>query len=76
MPSAKHNLTMDKATGLIFHCSTSLRPEMCLFANHSTYNACMYNGLTFVLLCAPVLFAYNARYRFAIVRYNFPLVVL
>ena len=36
MPSVK---TMDKTTGLIFHCLMSLHPEMCLLANHSMYNA-------------------------------------
>ena len=31
--------SVTKATGLIFHCSTLLRPERCLLAYHSTYNA-------------------------------------
>ena len=36
MPSDKCNSIMAKATGLIFHCSTS---ERCLLAYCSTYNA-------------------------------------
>ena len=39
MPSDKRNLITAKATGLIFHCSTSLRPKRCLLAYRSTYNA-------------------------------------
>ena len=39
MASDKCNLIMAKATDLIFHCSTSLRPERCLLAYRSTYNA-------------------------------------
>ena len=38
MPSDRRNLITAKATGLIFHCSTSLQPERCLLAYHSTYN--------------------------------------
>ena len=38
MPSDKHNLITVKDAGLIFHCSTLLRPERCLFAYHSAYN--------------------------------------
>ena len=39
MPSDKHNLITAKAMGLIFHCSMSLRPDRCLLAYCSTYNA-------------------------------------
>ena len=38
MPSDKCNSIMAKATGLIFHCSTSLQPDRCLLAYHSTCN--------------------------------------
>ena len=39
MPSDKWNLITATATGLIFHCLTSLCPERCLLAYRSTYNA-------------------------------------
>ena len=38
MPSAKHNSTMDVATGLIF---SLFDIASCLFANCRTYNACI-----------------------------------
>ena len=40
MPSDKHNSITAKAKDLVFlHCSMSLRPERCLLAYRSTYNA-------------------------------------
>ena len=39
MPSDKHNLITAKATGLIFSLFNVLRPERCLLAYHSMYNA-------------------------------------
>ena len=39
MPADKRNLMTAKAMGLIFHCSMLLRPERCLLAYRSTYNA-------------------------------------
>ena len=78
MSAAKHNSTMDKATGLILPCLTLLCPKMCLFVNRSTYNTCimaviqcMHHGLAFALLCVPVLFADNARCQFAIAQCGF-----
>ena len=73
MPSAKHNLTMDKATGLIFSLfDVTLSQDMPF--RQPRYVQCMYHGLTFVLFCVPVLFA-DARCQFSIVRYSFPLAV-
>ena len=66
---------MDNATGLIFHCLTSLHPETCFFANHSTYNT--HSSCT--SLCpplVPVIFADNARCQLAIALYGFSLAVL
>ena len=39
MPSDKRNSITTKATAWFFHCSTSLRPERCLLAYHTTHNA-------------------------------------
>ena len=39
MPSDKCNLITTKTTSLFFHCSTSLRPDRCLLAYHSTCSA-------------------------------------
>ena len=39
MSSDKHNSITAKATGLIFHCSTSLQPDIRILAYRSTYNA-------------------------------------
>ena len=74
MPSAKRNWTMDKATGLIFSMFNVTLSRDVPF-RQPQYVQCMYHGLTFVLLCVPVLFADNARCRFAIARYSFPLAV-
>ena len=60
MPSAKHNLTMDKGLLAWFLCSV---PRTCLFNNHSCYNACIMK-LTFVLLCIPFLFPLLHKWRF------------
>jgi len=38
MPSDSRNLTLAKATGLIFCCSTSFQPERCLLPCCYTYN--------------------------------------
>ena len=65
---------MDKATGLIFllfDIASSRDVPFC----KPQYIQCTYHGLTFVLLCVPVLFVENTRYRFAIAQYGFPLAV-
>ena len=38
MPSDKHNSITARAVGLIFSLFTSLQPDRCLLAYHSTYN--------------------------------------
>ena len=72
MPSAKHNSTMDKATGLIFSLFNITLSQDVPF-HQLQYVQCTYHGLTSVLLCVPVIFADNARCRFAIARYGFHL---
>ena len=47
IPSDKHNLIMAKATGLI---SSLFNIVMCIFTNHSSFNACIME-LTF---CSPL----------------------
>ena len=74
MPSAKHNSTMDKATGLIFSLFDVISSRDVSFCQPQ-YIQCTYHGLTFVLLCVPVLFVDKARCQFAIVLYGFPLSV-
>ena len=74
MPSAKHNSTMGKATGLIFSLFNVASSQDVPF-HQPQYIQCTYHGLTFVLLCVPVLFADNARCQFAVTRYGFPLAV-
>ena len=54
------------------HCSTLLRPEMCLFPTAGRTVRCMHHELAFVLLCIPALFADNARCQFVLVWYGFP----
>ena len=39
MPPDKRNSITAKAMGLIFHCLTLLRPDRCLLAYSSMYNA-------------------------------------
>jgi len=58
MPSAKHNSTMERATGLISSLLDVALSEICLFANRSSYIA----GIMVLLLSSfvPVLFADNA----------------
>jgi len=50
------------------HCSTSLRPEMCLFTNRCSSNAriMVLPKLTFVLLYFPFSFPLPRRWRFAV----------
>ena len=74
MPLAKHNSTMDKTTGLIFSLLDITSSRDVPF-RQLQYIQCMYHGLTFVLLCVPVLFADNVRCQFAIARYGFPMAV-
>jgi len=53
IPSDKHNLIMAKATGLMSSLSKLLCIKVCLFANRSSYNACIMvlPNPTFGLLC-------------------------
>ena len=74
MSSAKHNSTMDKATGLAFSLfDVALSHDVPFRQPHAVQ--CTYHGLTFVLLCVPVLYADNTKCRFAISQYGFPLAV-
>ena len=61
MSSAKHNSTMDIATGyeLDFTVQKLLRPKMCLFTNRSIYNTRIMN-----FPVSPVRFADNAMCSF------------
>ena len=54
--------------GLISYCSMLLCPKMCLFANHSSFNACIMvlPKLTFVFLCSPFFSLLLHRWRFAV----------
>jgi len=71
MPSAKHNLPMDKATGLIFSLfNITLSRDVPFHQPQDVH--CMHHEFTFVLLCVPVLFADNARCQYVIARYGFP----
>ena len=74
MLSAKHNSTMDKATGLIFSLFDAALSQDVPF-HQPQYVECTYHGLPFVLLCVPVLFADNTSYQFAIAQYGFPIAV-
>ena len=53
MHSDKRNLVMAYANGLIFHCSTLLHPEICLFTNCSNSNACIM-VLPKAYICSPL----------------------
>jgi len=55
--------------GWFLHCSTSLRPQMCIFANRCSCNAriIVLPKLTFVLLCSPFSFPLLHWWRFAVV---------
>jgi len=56
MPSAKHNLAMDVATGLISSLFDVALSRDVPFRQPQDVQ-CMHHGLIFVLLCVPVLFA-------------------
>jgi len=62
LPSDKRNSTW------FLHCSTSLCPKMCLFANRSSSSAhiIVLPKITFVLLCTPFLSPLARRWRFAV----------
>ena len=70
MPSAKCNSTMERVTGLV-----SSLLDITLFWDmpfHESQDVqCTYHGLTFVLLCVPVLFTDNARCWFVIAQMTF-----
>jgi len=71
MPSDKRNSITTKATvwTWFLHCSTSLRPEMCLFANCCSSNAriMVLPKLTFVLLYSPFSFPLPRRWQLVVV---------
>jgi len=69
MPSDKRNSIATKAIWVWFlHCSTTLCPKMCLFANRCSSNACIMvlSKFTFVPLCSPFLSPLLQRWRFAV----------
>ena len=71
MPPAKHNLTMDKVTGLIssmFDIASSWDVPFCQLQ----YVQYMHHGFAYVLPCVTAFFADNARCWFAIVWCGFP----
>ena len=74
MCPAKCNVTiMDKATGLISSLLAP-HPETCFCqSQHVQYT---HNGVTFVLLYVPVLFANNEMCQFALACYGFSVAVL
>ena len=53
LPSDKHSSITAKAMGLIFHCSMSLHPEMCLLASVAQYIQCTYD-ISWTYLCPPL----------------------
>ena len=70
MPSARHNSTMDVATGLISSLFDVALSRDVPFRQPQDVQ-CMHHGLAFVLPCVPVLFTDNARRWFVIARYGF-----
>jgi len=60
MPSAKHNLTMDKATGLIVLLFDIASSRDVPFTNHSMYNVDIMD-FSLSSLCVLVPIAYNAK---------------
>jgi len=69
MPSAKHNSTMEMATGLIISLLNVASSQDMLFTNFSSYMA----SIMVLPLSSfvPVLFTDNARCRFAIAQNGF-----
>ena len=65
MPSDKHNLITANSIGLIFHCSMSLRPERCLLAYRSMYNAFFMDLPVFSFVTHSTLL--TAKYLFVLV---------
>ena len=60
MPPAKHNLTMDKGTSLIYSLFDVTLSQDVSAVRRILY---MHHGLPFVFLCVPVIFAVvNLRY--------------
>ena len=62
----KHNSIM--AIAQFIHCSKSHPPDLCLFTNRSSSNACIMilPKLTFVLLCALFLSSLPCRWQFVV----------
>ena len=69
LPKSRNEaITHAKLWAWFLHCSMSLHPKMCLFANHSSSNACIMVllKLVFVLLCTQFLSPLPCRWWFAV----------
>ena len=71
MPSDKHNSITAEASGLIFYCSTSLQPDMCLLT-YCIYIQYILHGLTSVFLCVLVIFADSESVDLVVAHDGFP----